>query len=282
MKIYSASYRCNASIFTALIALFQQAMTYRWQIWLAIKKKIHATYQQDVFGLFWSIVMPIIPMTVYMVLAQIKVFKTVDDMPFIYYIAMGMFVWLIMATTIHTVILSIKAEKSILTTTNFPIFATMLSQVGEVLHDSAIRLIVVAFIVVWYSIDITLGSLLLALLSLIPAILFAFGLGMLMSMLDVVVQVIAQPERDSLRGLGGPPPAEEGECTLPQRQGHKAQPDERQNAKPSLPQDVVHQIAQQQRLARPQYRRQTHAGHRPQVSQAEAGQHAPKSNQPVV
>jgi len=188
MKIYSASYRCNASIFTALIALFQQAMTYRWQIWLAIKKKIHATYQQDVFGLFWSIVMPIIPMTVYMVLAQIKVFKTVDDMPFIYYIAMGMFVWLIMATTIHTVILSIKAEKSILTTTNFPIFATMLSQVGEVLHDSAIRLIVVAFIVVWYSIDITLGSLLLALLSLIPAILFAFGLGMLMSMLDVVVQ----------------------------------------------------------------------------------------------
>ena len=91
MKIYSASYRCNANIFTALIALFQQAMTYRWQIWLAIKKKIHATYQQDVFGLFWSIVMPIIPMTVYMVLAEIKVFKTVDDMPFIYYIAMGMF-----------------------------------------------------------------------------------------------------------------------------------------------------------------------------------------------
>ena len=187
-KIYSANYRCNASILTALIALFQQAMTYRWQIWLAVKKQIHATYQQDVFGLFWSIVMPIIPMTVYMVLAQIKVFKTVDDMPFIYYIAMGMLIWLLMATTIHTIILSIKAEKSILTTTNFPIFPTILSRLGEVLHDTAIRFIIVAIIIVWYQIDITFTSLLLALLSLIPAIIFALGLGMMFSILDVVVQ----------------------------------------------------------------------------------------------
>ena len=81
-KTYSSKYRCNTTIPIAIKALFQQAQTYRWQIWLAIKKKIHATYQQDVFGLFWSIVMPIIPMTVYMVLAQIKVFKTVEDMPF--------------------------------------------------------------------------------------------------------------------------------------------------------------------------------------------------------
>ena len=188
IKIYSANYRCNDNIFTALKALFHQAVTYRWQIWLAIKKKIHATYQQDVFGLFWSIVMPIIPMTVYMVLAQIKVFKTADDMPFIYYIAMGMLVWLLMATTIHTILKSIKSEKSILTTTNFPIFPTLLSRLGEVLHDTTIRFIIVAIILIWYQIDITFTSLLLALLSLIPAIIFALGLGMMFSILDVVVQ----------------------------------------------------------------------------------------------
>ena len=187
-RVYSSNYRCNASIFTALKELFNQAITYRWQIWLAIKKKIHATYQQDVFGLFWSIVMPIIPMTVYMVLAQIKVFKIVDDMPFIYYIAMGMLIWLLMATTIHTMILSIKSEKSILTTTNFPIFPTLLSRLGEVLHDTAIRFIIVAIIIISYQIDITFTSLFLALLSLIPAIIFALGLGMMFSILDVVVQ----------------------------------------------------------------------------------------------
>ncbi len=188
IKKYSAHYRCNDGVWTALKELFKQAKSFRWQIWLAIKKNIRQTYQQDMFGLFWSIVMPIIPMTVYMVLAYIKVFKTVDNMPFIYYISMGMLVWLLMATTIHTIILSIKTEKSILTTTSFPIFPTILSRLGEVLHDTTIRFVIVAAIVIWYQIDVTLGNLTLAFLSLIPAIAFALGLGMMLSILDVVIQ----------------------------------------------------------------------------------------------
>jgi len=187
-KVYSAQYRCNATFIESLKALFLQAKEYRWQIWLAIKKKIQATYQQDTFGLFWSIVMPIIPMTVYMVLAQIKVLKTVENMPFVYYISMGMLVWLLMATSIHAMLLAIKSEKSILTTTNFPIFPTLLSRLGEVLNDTGIRFIVVAIIVIWYQIDVTLYGLIMALLSLIPAIIFAMGIGMMLSILDVIVQ----------------------------------------------------------------------------------------------
>lgn len=187
-RIYSSNYRCNVTAFTALMELIQQAIVYRWQIWISIKKNIRTTYQQDTFGLFWSIVMPIIPMTVYMLLAQIKVLKTVDNMPFVYYIGMGMLVWLLMATSIHTMLKAIKSEKSILTTTNFPIFPILLSRLGEVLNDTFIRFIVVALIVAWYQIDVTFFGLFFALLSLIPAIIFAMGLGMILSILDVVVQ----------------------------------------------------------------------------------------------
>ena len=187
-KIYSPQYRCNATLFESLKALWAQAKEYRWQIWLAIKKKIQATYQQDRFGLFWSIVMPIIPMTVYIVLAHIKVLKTVDNMPFVYYISMGMLVWLLMATSIHAMLLAVKSEKSILTTTNFPIFPALLSRLGEVLNDTMIRLIVVIAIIIGYKMHITIGGVFLALLSLIPAIVFALALGMILSILDVIIQ----------------------------------------------------------------------------------------------
>ena len=187
-KIYSSNYRCDVTIFTALMELIQQAIVYRWQIWLSIKKKIQATYQQDTFGLFWSIAMPIIPMTVYMLLAQIKVLKTVDNMPFVYYIGMGMLIWLLMATSIHTMLKAIKSEKSVLTTTNFPIFPILLSRLGEVLNDTFIRFIVVGLIVVWYHVDVTFYRFIFAFLSLIPAIIFAMGLGMMLSILDVIVQ----------------------------------------------------------------------------------------------
>ena len=188
MKIYSAKYRCGSSIFTVLQESFQQIIQYRWQILLAIKKRIQSTYQQDIFGFFWSILMPIIPMTVYMVLAHIKVFNTVKDQPFIYYIAMGMLVWLMMSSIIRNVMMSIKKEKSILTTSNFPILASMISQLGSVLYDTAIRIIAVVAIVIWFELDISFSSIMLTLLSLIPAIIFAFSLGMILSILDIVIQ----------------------------------------------------------------------------------------------
>lgn len=188
MKIYSAKYRCNVTTLRALKESFVLARTYRWQILLSITKQIKATYQQDVLGLFWSILMPIIPMTVYMILAQIKVFNTSDAMPFIYYIAMGMMMWLLMASIIQNVMTSIKKEKSILTTTNFPVFASMLSQLGGVLHDTGIRLVVIAAIVVWYHLDISLMAAVFAFLSLIPAIILAFAIGMILSIIDIVIQ----------------------------------------------------------------------------------------------
>lgn len=188
MKIYSAKYRCGSSLFTILQESFQQIIQYRWQILLAIKKRIQSTYQQDVFGIFWSILMPIIPMTVYMVLAHIKVFNTVKDQPFIYYIAMGMMIWLMMASIIQNVMQSIKREKSILTTTNFPILASMISQLGSVLYDTAIRIIAIVAIIVWFGIDTSFTSVILTIISLVPAIIFAFALGMILSILDVVLQ----------------------------------------------------------------------------------------------
>ncbi len=188
MKIYSANFRCNSSLITVLKETYTQISAYKWQIILAVKKRIKQTYEQDLFGVFWAILMPIIPMTVYMILAQVKVFNTVKDMPFIYYIAIGMLMWLLMASIIQTVMVSIKTEASILTTTNFPIIASMLSRLGSVLNDTAIRLIAVTAIIIFYHLDVTPITILLTLLSIVPAIIFAFALGVILSILDIVIQ----------------------------------------------------------------------------------------------
>ena len=127
-------------------------------------------------------------MTVYMILAQVKVFNTVKDQPFIYYIAIGMMMWLLMSSIIQTVMISIKSEASILTTTNFPIIASMLSLVGSILNDTAIRIMAVTAIVIWYQLDVSFVTAVLTLLSMVPAIIFAFALGIILSILDIVIQ----------------------------------------------------------------------------------------------
>lgn len=185
---YSSDFRRKKSLYAILQETFLNIKKYRWQIILAIKKQIKSTYQQDTFGLFWVIVMPIIPMSVYMVLAHIKVFNSVDDMPFVFFIAIGMFTWLLMASIIRNVMLSVKKEKAILRTTDFPVIASMLSQLGEVLNESFIRLFAVAGIMVWYAIDSSLVSLFIAFIAFIPIILISFSIGVIVAMFDMVMQ----------------------------------------------------------------------------------------------
>lgn len=187
-KIYSAKYRCNTSIYTAFKESISNAISYRDQIVLAIRKEIEGIYKQDVFGLFWSIMMPILPMTVYMILAHIKVFNTSSVMPFIFYIATGMMVWLFMATTIKSVMLSIKREAAILKTTNFPIFIAMLSQLGVVIFETFIRLIAIAGIMIWFKIEIGVVNILYTIFALISVTIFSFAVGMILSILDILIQ----------------------------------------------------------------------------------------------
>lgn len=132
--------------------------------------------------------MPIFPMTVYMILAKIKVFRTVGDMPFVYYIGMGMLIWLLMSTIIRSMLTAIKSEKAVLSTTSFPIFPILLSTLGEVLNDTFIRFIAVAGILVFYHIGVSIATIFLAILSLIPAIIFAMALGMIVSILNIIIR----------------------------------------------------------------------------------------------
>jgi lipopolysaccharide transport system permease protein len=187
-NIYSASYRCNSNIFISFKESFSQALQFKSQILLATIKEIEGIYKQDVFGLFWSILMPVLPMTVYMILAHIKVFNTSSIMPFIFYIAVGMMVWLLMATTIKSVMMSIKKEASILKTTNYPILIAMLSQLGIVIFETLIRLVAIIGIMVWFNIGVGFTNILFTILSFISITIFSFSVGMLLSISDIIIQ----------------------------------------------------------------------------------------------
>ena len=99
-----------------------------------------------------------------------------------------MFVWLLMASTIRNVMLSIKKDKVILRTTDFPVIASMLSQLGGVLNESFIRIFAVVGIMLWYQVDSSVVSLLLAILSFIPIIILSFSIGVIVAILDMIVQ----------------------------------------------------------------------------------------------
>ncbi len=186
LTIYSSNEN-KINIFQVLWTLIKQLYDNKSQILLSIKKDFKVKYQDSILGLFWAILIPIIPMTAYMMLAFIKAFNSSTNMPYIFYIALGITLWMFMSKVMRESMMAIKNEKAILTKTNYPIIAVVFSKIGEVLADTTIRIIAVIGIMIWYHISPDLISLVLSLLLLVPIFFFALSIGLILSIIDTII-----------------------------------------------------------------------------------------------
>lgn len=184
--IYSSKNE-KINTYQIFVSLWQQIYSNRSQILLSIKKDFKVKYQDTILGLFWAILIPIIPMTAYMMLAFIKAFNSATDMPYIFYIALGITLWMFMSKVMSESMMAIKKGKTILTKTNYPIIAIVFSRIGEVLADTLIRIIAVIGIMIWYHISPNIISFVFGFLLLIPIFLFALSTGMILSIIDTII-----------------------------------------------------------------------------------------------
>ena len=186
-QIYSANFRCEYNVFQLVLLFIQEIYAYRRYIISSITNDIKAKYKQDNLGLLWSIILPIVPMSLYILLSTIKAFKNSDSMPHIFYISMGMTVWLLISEIMVATMKSIKKNKTILLKSNFPFSAIYISSIGELLLNAFVRIVVVVMIILYLHIDIKLFNFLLSILFLIPVLLFAFSVGMILSIFDIYI-----------------------------------------------------------------------------------------------
>lgn len=187
IKIYTPNYRCNLSIKKSLQLFFNEIIKYKNYIFTSIYSDIISKYKQDNFGLLWSVILPIVPMSLYLLLASIKAFKKSEDMPYIFYITIGMMIWLLMSEIIVTTMKSLRKNKKILLKSNFPFSVVYISSIGELLVNMFIRLIFVIIIMITFSIHIDILNLFLTIFALTPIIIFAFSFGIILSISDIYI-----------------------------------------------------------------------------------------------
>lgn len=157
----------------------------RWQIWIGFKKGFVASYQGTALGVIWALLLPLLPVSVYVILVYIKVVKTSNEMPFVIYIMTGMVLYLFMTGTISSVINSVEREKSILKKVKYPTMVVMLSNFGQVGFELLIRLVFLVPIFFFFNV---IPSILLVLLPLLLSVVFVLflSIGMILAILNVV------------------------------------------------------------------------------------------------
>jgi lipopolysaccharide transport system permease protein len=187
VTVYNRNTRLKAPVSEAFRTVFHNAWSYRWLIWRFFVRDFTSPYRQSFLGTLWSFIVPMIPVSAYLVLVFMGVLDTRAGMPFLLYVVTGMTFWLFIAGSITSMMNSIQRERAVLTKIKFPLIVVILSGFGKVCSDTLIRFCFVILAFVLYGV-VPKWTIIFFPFIMLPVILFSFGTGVIVSLANVVVR----------------------------------------------------------------------------------------------
>ena len=178
------------------LRLFARTMSAYWpQIRLNMVQDWHDTYRGTYMKLLWAVLMPIVPMSVFMLLAALRVFEQDGRYPSGVYIAAGITIWMLFAETITITINALRGLSHSLADAQTPLIVPIVSKYSMLFSDTLIRLLA---LVAWLLIEgVPFNWWMLAFpLLFLPIILFSVGLGLMLATFNIVL-----PDIDQLTGM---------------------------------------------------------------------------------
>lgn len=193
--VYDADTAERMGSLTAVIG-FVRTLRQHWpQVRLNMAQDWHETYRGTYMKLLWAILMPIVPMSVFMLLAKIRIFQSDGRFPAGVYIAAGITIWMLFAETITITINAVRSLSHSLADAQTPLIVPLVSNYSMLFSDTAIRLLA---LLVWVLIEkVPFQWYMLAFpLLFIPMIAFSIGLGLILATFNIVL-----PDIDQLTGM---------------------------------------------------------------------------------
>lgn len=162
--------------------------------WRLLVRDISAQYRQTLLGLFWAFLPPVATTGVFVMLNKGKVMNVGNlTIPYPAFVMLGTIFWQLFADALNTPLKTVTAAKSMLSKINFPQEALVLSGIGAVLFNFAIRLILLVPVFLWFRVSVAISAVLTPV-----AILFLLLFGTVIGVFLVPLGLLYQ---DFARGL---------------------------------------------------------------------------------
>jgi len=160
--------------------------------WRLIVRDISAQYRQTLLGLFWAFLPPIATTGVFVILNKGKVMSVGDlTIPYPAFVMLGTIFWQLFADALNTPLKTVTAAKSMLSKINFPQEALVLSGIGQVMFNFAIRLILLIPVFLWFRVSVVISAVLTP-VAILFLLLFGTVIGVLLIPLGLLYQDFAR------------------------------------------------------------------------------------------
>lgn len=155
-------------------------------------RDISARYKQSVFGILWTIIMPLFSVGTFVYLNYSGVFNVGEtSIPYPAYALLGVTVWQLFATGVTACTGSLAGASNLIGKINFAKEALILSSLAQTLFDFIVRVLLIAIVFAMYRI-IPSWTIIFLPIALIPLLLLTMGLGFIFSIFNAIVRDTTQ------------------------------------------------------------------------------------------
>jgi len=147
IRVYRADSRFKVGLFGGLAALVREVREYRSHIATIFRNDFVASYRGAALGVLWNIILPILPITVYVMLANLRVFPSRDGIPAAVYIGFNVTLWFVFISMIVQPIQMVRSRNTEIMKTAMPLSARIASSFARVAFDTLVRAVFVAILI---------------------------------------------------------------------------------------------------------------------------------------
>lgn len=148
VRTYQSQNRFDVGLLQAVSELTSELVAHRSHIRTIFTGRFRASYTGTVLGVFWNFILPAVPISVYVLLASLRVFPLTDGIPPAIYIGFNVTVWYLLTEFVRQPIVVIKSRNAEAMKTALPLSATIASSFAQILFDSLVRLAVVLILMI--------------------------------------------------------------------------------------------------------------------------------------
>tara|TARA_R110002072_G_scaffold272420_4_gene432641 strand:+ start:523 stop:1398 length:876 start_codon:yes stop_codon:yes gene_type:complete len=191
VRTYVPDERYSTDSIQAIRALFNEIMAYRAHVANMFGSEFRASYRGTVFGVFWNFVLPLIPITVYILLVNLRVFPRHDGLNPAIFIGYNVTIWALMRDMIQSPIQVIKSRNKDAMKTSQPISVSIVASFARLCFDTLVRLALVAVLVTIFG-DWPHPNILGFAFVLLVGLAFSLSLGLIFGIFNVIVPDVSR------------------------------------------------------------------------------------------
>jgi len=179
--------------FRGLVSLmWRDLLASRELAWRLLIRNISAQYRQSLLGYAWAFLPPLLTTAIWVFLHSQKIFDVGETgMPYTVFVLTGSVLWQTFVEALNAPLAVVNESRSMLSKINFPREALILTGIGQVLFNFAVRVIVLVPVFWWFDVAPQLG-LILALFGVLALVALGIAVGLLFTPLGMLYQDVGR------------------------------------------------------------------------------------------